>query len=112
MNKVIFSGNLTKDLELRHTNSGKAYVRAGIAVHRRAKDEVDFFDLVMWEKQAEFAAKYLRKGSRVVVEGRLQTSTYKDKSGAERKGVEVVVENIEFGDSKKKDADDDVDVPF
>lgn len=108
MNKVIFSGNLTREVELRHTNSGKAYTRTGIAVHRRVKDEVDFFDLVMWDKQAEFAAKYLRKGSRVIVEGRLQTTAY-SKDGVERKGVEVIVENVEFGDSKKKDADD---VPF
>lgn len=111
MNKVFFSGNLTRDPELRYTNTGKAFARTGLAVHRRVKDEVDFFDLVMWDKQAEFAAKYLHKGSRVLVEGRLQTNSY-SKDGVERKGFEVIVENVEFGDSKKKDADDDVDVPF
>lgn len=108
MNKVILSGNLTRDPELKTASSGKAYARAGIAVNRPfSKDKtVDFFNLLIWDKSAEAMNKYLAKGSRILVEGRLQTSKYKDKDGKERTATEIVVENWEFADSKKKAADD------
>lgn len=110
MNKVFLSGNLTRDVEVRHTQSGKAYARMGIAVKRAfSKDAVDFFNLVAWEKTAEFCGKYFRKGSRVLVEGRLQTSDY-EKGGVKHNAVDVIVDNIEFaGDGKKKAADNDFD---
>lgn len=108
MNKVYLSGNLTHDVEVKYTQSGKAYARAGIAVNRPfSKDKaVDFFNLLIWDKSAEAMNKYLAKGSRILVEGRLQTSKYKDKDGNERTSTEIVVENWEFADSKKKAADD------
>lgn len=105
MNSVILSGNLTRDPEVRHTQNGKAYTRMGIAVNRSfSKDAVDFFNLLAWDKTAEFCGKYLKKGSRVFVEGRLQTSKYKDKDGTERTAVDITVDNIEFGDSKRQDS--------
>ena len=106
MNKIFISGNLTRDPEVRYTQSGKAVARMGIAVKRifSKENEVDFFNLVAWEKTAEFCGKYLTKGSRVLIEGRLQTYSYEGKDGVKRSGVEIWIDNIEFagGKSEKK----------
>ncbi|MBR0261686.1 MAG: single-stranded DNA-binding protein [Selenomonadaceae bacterium] len=108
MNKVFLSGNLTRDPEVRYTQGGKAYARMGIAINRRYKEKesVDFFNLVAWEKTAEFCGRYLRKGSRVLVEGRLQTNSYENKDGVKVNTVEIWVDNIEFADSKRADSGD------
>lgn len=123
MNKVFLMGNLTRDVELKQTQSGKAYARAGIAVKRPfSKDAVDFFNLLAWNQTAEFLSKYFAKGSKALIEGRLQTNSY-EKDGVKINSVEVVVENIEFAgggrkdDSKRNGSDnlpppDDVDMPF
>ena len=104
MNKVFLSGNLTRDPELKLTQSGKAYLRFGIAVNRPFnKDAVDFFNLVAWDKTAEFIEKWFSKGSRILVEGRLQTSKYKDKDGTERTVTDIVVDNVEFAGGKRDD---------
>lgn len=114
MNKVILLGNLTRDVEVRYTNSGKAYARMGIAI-RRSKDAADFFNLVAWDKTAEFCGRYFQKGSRVLVEGRLQTSSYENKSGDKVNSIEIVIDNVEFADSKRTDNRDNRrndDLPF
>ena len=106
MNKVFLSGNLTRDTEVRYTQSGKAFARMGIAVRRpfsKDKDAVDFFNLVAWEKTAEFCGRYMLKGTRVLVEGRLQTSSYDNKDGVKVNAVDVVVDNIEFAGGKRQD---------
>ena len=104
MNRVFLSGNLTRDVEVRYTQSGKAYARAAIAVNRPfSKDVVDFINLLAWEKTAEFMGKWLAKGSRILVEGRIQTSKYKDKDGNDRTSFEVVVDQVEFAGGKKGD---------
>ena len=105
MNKVFLSGNLTRDPEVRYTQTGKAFARMGIAVNRPyAKEKtVDFFNLVAWEKTAEFCGRYLRKGSRILVEGRLQTSSYENKDGVKVNAVDIMVDNIEFAGSKRQD---------
>ena len=109
MNKVFLSGNLTRDPEVRYTQSGKAFARMGIAVKRQfAKDAVDFFNLVAWEKTAEFCGKYFKKGSRVLVEGRLQTNSY-EKDGVKHSSTEVLIENVEFAGSKPQDKRNDDD---
>ena len=102
MNKVFLSGNLTRDVEVRYTQSGKAYARMGIAINRRSKDKesVDFFNLVAWERTAEFCGRYLVKGSRVLVEGQLRTNSYENKDGVKVNAVDVVVDNIEFAGSR------------
>ena len=103
MNKVFLSGNLTRDPEVRYSQSGKAYARMGIAVRRqfsKDKDAVDFFNLVAWDKTAEFCGRYLTKGSRVLVEGRLQTSSYENKEGVKVNSVEIWVDNIEFAGAR------------
>ncbi|MBO4779911.1 MAG: single-stranded DNA-binding protein [Selenomonadaceae bacterium] len=102
MNKVFLSGNLTRDVEVRYSQSGKAFARMGIAVRRqfsKDKDAVDFFNLVAWDKTAEFCGRYLIKGSRVLVEGRLQTSSY-EKDGVKVNAVDIMVDNIEFAGSR------------
>ena len=102
MNKIILTGNLTKAPELKYTQSGKAYLRVSIAVSRK-KDETEFFELVAWEKTAEFISKYFVKGSRIIVEGRLQNNNYTDAKGIKHYGVDVIVENVEFGGGKRNE---------
>ena len=105
MNKIFLSGNLTRDPEVRYTQSGKAYAKMGIAINRRYKEKesVDFFNLVAWEKTAEFCGRYLTKGSRVLVEGQLRTSNYENKDGVKVNSVEIWIDNIEFAGSKRQD---------
>lgn len=105
MNKVFLSGNLTRDVEVRYTQAGKAYARMGIAINRRYKDKdsVDFFNLVAWDKTAEFCGRYMTKGSRVLVEGSLRASNYENKDGVKVNSVEVWIDNIEFAGAKRTD---------
>lgn len=119
MNKIFLSGNLTRDFE--GGNSFVPYAKSAIAVNRpfAKNNEVDFFNIVAFNKNADFCKKFLGKGRRVFVEGRLQTSEYTGKDGVKKAGFEVIVDNIEFGDNKKKDDNsggnydqDEVDVPF
>ena len=110
MNKIFLSGNLTKDVELRYTPSGKAVVKVGIAVRRpfsKEKDATDFFNLVAWDKTAEFFGRYLAKGSKVLIEGRLQNNDYTDKNGVKHYAVDVIVENVEFAGSKVEKKSDE-----
>ena len=110
MNKVILMGNLTKDPELRYTQSGKAVVKVGIAVRRpfsKEKNATDFFNLVAWDKTAEFFGRYLAKGSKVLIEGRLQNNDYTDKNGVKHYAVDVIVENVEFAGSKVEKKSDE-----
>lgn len=110
MNKVFLSGNLTRDPEVRYSPAGKAYSRMGLAVRRqfsKEKDAVDFFNIVAFDKTAEFCGKYLRKGSRVLIEGRLQTSNYEAQDGSKRTNTEIMIDNIEFADSKRAEGGGD-----
>ena len=120
MNKVILVGNLTKDPDVRKSQNGKSVVKTGIAVNQGYGENqtTDFFNLVAWEKTAELCGKYLSKGSKVLVEGRLKNNNY-EKDGVKHYGVDVIVTAIEFLDSKKKVANDyrgeevsDDDMPF
>jgi single-strand DNA-binding protein len=108
MNKVFLSGNLTRDPEVRYTQTGKAYAKMGIAVRRqfnKDKDAVDFFNIVAFDKTAEFCGRYLVKGSRVLVEGRLQTSSYEAQDGSKRTSTEIMVDNIEFAGARPGGSD-------
>ena len=108
MNKVFISGNLTRDPEVRYSQNGTAFARFGIAVNRNfSKEKVtDFFNLTAFNKTAEFCGRYMRKGSRVLVEGNLQTSTYENKDGVKVNSVDVIIDNIEFAGSKRADSGD------
>ena len=116
MNKVYLTGNLTKDPEIRYTQSGTAMATTGIAVNQGygEKQTTDFFNLQAWDKTAEFMGKFFNKGSRVVIEGHLHNYSYEDKNKVKRSGVDIVVDNIEFAGGKretapKEKADDDFD---
>lgn len=106
LNKWEGMGRLTKDPELRRTPSGTAVATFSIAVDRdfKGKDgerETDFIDIVAWRQTAEFVSKHLTKGRMAVVEGRLQIRDYTNKDGQKRRVVEIVADNIYFGDSKR-----------
>lgn len=103
MNKVILIGRLTRDPELRHTQSGHAVSGFTLAVDRNFKNadgekEADFIPVVAWRKLAEVCSEHLGKGRLVAVEGRLQIRGYEDKQGNKRKAAEVVANEVKFLD--------------
>jgi single-strand DNA-binding protein len=99
-------GRLTKDPEIRYTNSGKTVGSFSIAVNRRFKSdgqpEADFFNCVTFGKQAEFVEKYLHKGTKILLGGEVQNNNYKDKDGVTHYSVSIVVDEIEFAESKSQ----------
>lgn len=108
LNKIILMGRLTRDPELRRTQSGTAVTSFTLAVDRDFKGqngekETDFVDVVAWRATAEFVAKYFAKGRMAVVEGRLQMRDWTDKEGSKRRSADVVADNVYFGDSKRDD---------
>ncbi len=101
MNKIEISGRLTRDPELRHTQSGKAVCNINVAVKRPfTKDETDFIDVVLWEQRAEFVSKYFSKGSFIIITGSLQSRDYEDKEGNKRRAWEIKADDAEFGGGK------------
>lgn len=107
MNTVILIGRLTRDPELRYTNSGHAVANFTLAVDRpfSKEKETDFIPIIVWQKQAENCAEYLLKGSQVAVEGRLQVRGYEDKQGNKRSATEVVASSVQFLDTRKRERD-------
>lgn len=108
MNKAIIMGNLTRDPEMRTTQSQIPVASFCLAVERRFKTasgerQVDFLNVVAWRQQAEFVQKYFHKGSRMVVVGSIQTRSYDDRDGNKRTATEIVADEIYFGDTKKSD---------
>ena len=114
MNKVIIMGRLTRDPDVRYSNQGErqmAIARYTLAVDRRFRrnndsneQTADFISCVAFDRQAEFAERYLRKGTRMVVCGRLQTGSYTNKDGIRVYTTDVVVEEQEFAESKSASA--------
>ena len=106
MNKVVLRGRLTKEPEMRATQSNTAVCSFSLAVNRRFKQEgqpdADFINVVAWAKTAEFVGKYFTKGQQVGVIGRIQTRNYDDKDGKKVFITEVVAEEVYFADSKKE----------
>lgn len=102
MNKVILMGRLTKDPDVRYPQGeGVAIARYTIAVDRRGKDKgTDFISCVAFGKGAEFAEKYLRKGTKICVSGRIQTGSYENKEGKKVYTTDVIIEEHEFAESK------------
>ena len=106
MNVVILVGRLTDNPELRHTNSNISVTRFSIAVDRRiAKSseerQTDFINIVAWRQTAEFITTYFKKGQRIGIEGSLRMNKFTDKDGNKRSAVDIIAENVYFGDSKK-----------
>ena len=108
LNKVFLMGRLTRDPELRKTQSGTAVASFSLAVDRdyKAQDgnrQTDFIDVQAWRHTADFVSRYFAKGRMAVVEGRLQMQDWTDKEGNKRRSAVVVAEQVYFGDSKKAD---------
>ena len=107
LNRIILMGRLTRDPELRHTQTGTAVASFSLAVDRdfRNRDSgekgVDFIDVVAWRNTAEFVSKYFTKGRMAVVEGRLQIRDWTDREGGKRRSAEVIADQVYFGDSKR-----------
>ena len=106
-NKVVLVGNLTRDVEIRYSQSGSAIGNVGIATSRKwksqtgeQKDEVMFIDLTFFGRTAEIANQYLRKGSKVLVDGRLQLQQWTAQDGSKRSKHAITVENLQMLDSK------------
>lgn len=101
MNKVYLIGNLTRDPELRTTQSGINVSNFSIAVNRRFTDAngqrgVDYFNIIAWRQMADLCARYIKKGSKVAIAGYIQTRTYQANDGSNRIAWDVVVDEIEF----------------
>ncbi len=135
MNKAIIIGNLGRDPELRYTNSGMAVANFTVATSERfggkdggeKKERTEWHRIVVWGAQAESCSKYLSKGRKVAVDGRIQSREWEDKDGNKRTTTEIVAQNVEFLSSKgegqgrvegsargtwNKPAVDEGDIPF
>lgn len=111
LNHIDIMGRLTKDPELRYTQSQVPVASFTLAVDRDYKQtgsETDFINCIAWRNTAEFIQKYFSKGRMMIASGRLQIRTYEDNNGVKRTVAEVVVDNAYFGDSKKENAGDNV----
>ena len=108
MNRTVLVGRLTKDPDLRYTSNGTATASFTVAVNRNFKNasgerEADFINCVAWRKAAETLSNFVKKGSQIAVDGRLQTRSYDNQQGQRVFVTELVVENFTFLDSKKED---------
>ena len=111
MNKVFLIGRLTRDPELRYTSSNLPVASFTVAVNRSytnqaGEREADFINVVVWRKQAENIKNYLKQGSQIAIDGRIQTRSYDDSEGKKRYVTEVVADNVQFLDSKGSKNDD------
>jgi len=101
-NRVILVGNLTRDPEIRYTQSGKGVTKFTLAVNNpRNKEETTFVDIVAWDRLGETCNTYLKKGMNALVEGRLVIRSYDDKDGNKRKATEVVIDNMQMLGSRR-----------
>jgi single-strand DNA-binding protein len=101
VNKVILIGNLGKDPELKYTPSGTAVAKFSLATNERFKDKsgewqdrTEWHNIVAWQRTAEIAAEYLKKGRTVYIEGRIQTRSWEDKEGQKRYTTEIVAQDL------------------
>lgn len=109
LNRIIIMGRMTRDPELRTTQTGTPVASFTLAVDRDIKNkqtgqrETDFIDVVAWRQTGEFVSRYFAKGRMAVVEGRLQIREWTDKDGNKRRAAEVVADNVYFGDAKQSE---------
>lgn len=105
MNHWVGIGRLTRDPEIRYTQSGKAVASFTLAIDRRrgadGKQQADFIPCIAWEKTAEVISQYVTKGQKIAIEGRIQTRSYEAQDGSKRYVTEAVVNNMEFCESKR-----------
>lgn len=125
LNTITIMGRLTRDPELRYTQSNTPVASFTLAVDRDfGEKQTDFIDCVAWRGTGEFVDKYFSKGSMAIVSGRLQIRSWTDDNGNKRRSAEVVAEHVYFGESKRREAsadisaadfedlDDDGELPF
>jgi single-strand DNA-binding protein len=112
INKVTLIGNLTRDVELRHTKEGTAVATFGLATNRNwtqetgeKREETDFHRIVAWGKLAELCEKYLKKGRKVYVEGRLHSHSWTDNEGLQKAVTEINISDMVMLDSKPQEQD-------
>ncbi len=112
-NKVILAGNLTRDIEVKYSASGLSIANTGLAVNRKFKsqtgetrEEVLFVDLAFFGRTAEIANQYLKRGSKILIEGRLKLDQWTDSNGAKRSKHSITVESMQMLDSKKEGVKD------
>ena len=106
MNKVIISGRITRDIEIRSTATGKHFTSFNIAVNEGSGENqhTDFFEINAWEHNADFITKYFGKGRKILIEGSLKTSSY-EKDGEKKTRTYILVQHCEFCDSKKEEGE-------
>ena len=114
LNTAIIQGRLVADPELKHTQNGVAVVNFTVAVSRSyakpgEERQTDFIDVVAWRQTAEFVSNYFGKGQMIAVRGEIQTRTYTDKEGNNRKAVEIIADQVHFCESKRSREDDGED---
>ena len=103
LNRITIMGRLTRDPEIRYTQSQKPVASFTLAVDRDSGDKgTDFIDVVAWNKTAEFVSSYFKKGQMAVASGRLQLRDWTDKDGGKRRSAEVVADRVYFGEAKAK----------
>ena len=106
LNHIVLQGRISRDLELKTTNSGMSVMSFPVAVDRdyakEGQDKTDFINCVAFDKKAEFINRNFGKGSLIVVSGRLQSRKWEDKNGNKRTDWDVIAENVYFGGSKKE----------
>ncbi len=111
LNVAAIVGRLTADPELKHTSGDVSVVSFTLAVGRSyakagTERQTDFIDVVAWRSTADFICRYFRKGQLMAVQGSIQTRTYQDKNGNNRKAVEIVADNVHFVESKRSEEGD------
>ena len=110
LNVVAIMGRLVADPQLRQTTTGKNVASFRIACDRNGRRDpngqsnADFFDVVAWDRSAEFVCRYFQKGSLIAIDGRLQSRQYQDKNGNNRTAIEIVAQNINFTGPKSQNA--------
>ena len=107
LNKIMLIGNLGKDPELNVTSDGTPYTKFSLAVSRKTatgEKETEWFNIVTWRQLAEICERYLHKGSKVYIEGRLTQRKYTDKEGVQRTVVEVIANDMQMLDAKQVEA--------
>jgi len=112
LNVVTLIGNLATDVELKDVGEDLQVATFLLAVDRIGKDEADFFKVSTWNKQAETCARYLAKGRRVALDGRLKSNSWEDSDGNKRSSVEVVANRVQFLSGPSGKEESAADIPF
>jgi single-strand DNA-binding protein len=112
LNSVVLTGNLATDVEVKDLGEDRQVANFVLAVDRITGDEADFFRIAAWNKQAELCGRYLSKGRRVGIDGRLKSSSWEDGDGNKRSAVEVVARHVEFLSPPDAEARRSEEVPF